>query len=76
MENKKTLIEIRTGSDSDIPKIKDAYDFLDSINVSYSPRILSAHRTPEIMTKEAQRLSENGFLVSIAAAGGSAHLPG
>lgn len=69
-------IEIRTGSDSDIPKIRQAYEFLESLSIPYSPRILSAHRTPEVMTKEAQALSENGFRVSIAAAGGSAHLPG
>ncbi|HLD79999.1 MAG TPA: 5-(carboxyamino)imidazole ribonucleotide mutase [Candidatus Nanoarchaeia archaeon] len=76
MNSQKPLIEIRTGSDSDIPKIRAAYDFLKSMNIPFSPRILSAHRTPKIMAQEAQKLSENGFLVSIAAAGGSAHLPG
>lgn len=72
----KSLIEIRTGSDSDIPRIKKAYDFLEDIDISYSPRILSAHRTPDRMAKEARNLSKDGFMVSIAAAGGSAHLPG
>ena len=76
MNNQKSLIEIRTGSNSDIPKVKSAYEFLESVDISYSPRILSAHRTPQIMTSEAQKLEGNGFLVSIAAAGGSAHLPG
>jgi 5-(carboxyamino)imidazole ribonucleotide mutase len=69
-------IEIRTGSDSDIPKIKEAYQLLEKLGIAYSPRILSAHRTPQIMAAEAQRLHQNGFSVSIAAAGGSAHLPG
>lgn len=76
MNSQKPLIEIRTGSDSDIPKIRNAYTFLKSIDVPFSPRILSAHRTPQIMAQEAQKLSENGFYVSIAAAGGAAHLPG
>ena len=76
MNNQNNLIEIRTGSDSDIPKVRSAYEFLKSVGVSYSPRILSAHRTPQAMASEAQKLEDNGFRVSIGAAGGSAHLPG
>lgn len=76
MSQDKSLIEIRTGSGSDIPKIKRAYECLDAMGISYSPRILSAHRTPEEVTEEAKKLTDNGFLVSIAAAGGAAHLPG
>ncbi len=75
MENT-TRIEIRTGSDSDIPKISAAYDFLNSIGVPFSPRILSAHRTPQSMIDEARSLADSGFRVSVAGAGGSAHLPG
>jgi 5-(carboxyamino)imidazole ribonucleotide mutase len=75
-ENINTRIEIRTGSDSDIPKIKQAYQMLEKLGISYCPRILSAHRIPQIMAGEAQKLYEKGFSVSIAAAGGSAHLPG
>jgi len=73
---KNPRIEIRTGSDSDIPKIKEAYQVLQKLGIDYSPRILSAHRTPQIMATEAQKLRKNGFSVCIAAAGGSAHLPG
>ena len=76
MKSQGVLIEIRTGSDSDIPKISKAYEFFESVGIPYSPRILSAHRTPQAMAAEARRLSDNGFFVSIAAAGGSAHLPG
>jgi 5-(carboxyamino)imidazole ribonucleotide mutase len=76
MKNYSSHIEIRTGSDSDIPRIKAAYRFLERLGIPYTPRILSAHRTPGVMADEARRLSENGFRVSIAAAGGSAHLPG
>jgi len=71
-----SYIEIRTGSDSDIPRIKEAYEFLDALQIPYTPRILSAHRTPDVMAKKAQELESEGFRVSIGAAGGSAHLPG
>ena len=70
------MIEIRTGSDSDILKMKDAYDYLEEHQIEYSPRILSAHRTPSAMVEAAQNLSEDGFRVSVCAAGGAAHLPG
>lgn len=70
------LIEIRTGSDSDISKIKATFDFLNEVEIAYSQRILSAHRTPEEMTFEAKKLEANKFKVCIAAAGGSAHLAG
>ena len=70
------MIEIRTGSDSDIHKMKDAYAYLDEHQIAYSPRILSAHRTPSAMVEAAQNLSKEGFRVSVCAAGGAAHLPG
>lgn len=76
MKTQKPLIEIRTGSDSDMPKIKASYEFLNQLGIDFSPRILSAHRTPDRMAAEARDLSRNGFRVCIAAAGGSAHLPG
>lgn len=70
------LIEIRTGSDSDTPKIRACYETLDGLGIDYSARILSAHRTPEMMTSEARELESQGYRVSIGAAGGSAHLAG
>lgn len=76
MKIQKSLIEIRTGSDSDMPKIKATYEFLNQLGIDFSPRILSAHRTPDRMAAEARNLAQNGFRVCIAAAGGSAHLPG
>ena len=69
-------IEIRVGSDSDLPKISAAFSVLKSLKIPFSVRILSAHRTPAEMTHEAQNLEKNGFGVCIAAAGGSAHLAG
>lgn len=70
------MIEIRTGSDSDILKMKEAYAYLEENKIEYRPRILSAHRTPSAMVEAAQNLSEEGFRVSVCAAGGAAHLPG
>jgi len=70
------MIEVRTGSDSDILKMKDCYRALEDSRVPWQARILSAHRTPLEMVKVAQGLREEGFLVSICAAGGAAHLPG
>ncbi len=74
--DKITKIEIRVGSDSDFPKIQGTFDFLKSLGISYKRRILSAHRTPDPMMREAQLLEDKGYSVSIAAAGGSAALPG
>lgn len=70
------MIEIRTGSDSDIYKMLDAFEYLEQRSVAYTPRILSAHRTPKAMVEAAQNLSKESFRVSICAAGGAAHLPG
>jgi len=70
------MIEVRTGSDSDILKMKDCYRALEDSKVPFQARILSAHRTPLEMVEAAQGLRNEGFLVSICAAGGAAHLPG
>ncbi|MDP3882148.1 MAG: 5-(carboxyamino)imidazole ribonucleotide mutase [Nanoarchaeota archaeon] len=69
-------IEVRVGSDSDLPKIKNSFTTLDNLSIPYSVRILSAHRTPDAMSENARNLVKDGFKVSIGAAGGSAHLPG
>lgn len=69
-------IEIRVGSDSDLPKLASAFDTLDALGLAYETRILSAHRTPAEMAARARELEKAGVRVVIAAAGGSAHLPG
>lgn len=69
-------IEIRVGSDSDIPKIKEILKYLDDNAIEYHGGILSAHRTPNEMLRAARDLEEKGYKVSIAGAGGSAHLAG
>ncbi len=69
-------IEVRVGSDSDLPKIQEAFFILDQLDIDYELRILSAHRTPHEMMAKAQTLAQEGFSVCIGSAGGSAHLPG
>lgn len=69
-------IEVRVGSDSDLPRIQEVFFVLDQLDLDYELGILSAHRTPHEMMTKAQTLAEEGFLVCIGSAGGSAHLAG
>jgi len=69
-------VGIIMGSDSDLPVMKEAADFLDEIGIQYELTIVSAHRTPKRMYEYAETAIERGISVIIAGAGGSAHLPG
>ena len=69
-------VGIIMGSDSDLPVMKEAADFLDEMNIRYELTIVSAHRTPKRMYEYAEAAIERGISVIIAGAGGSAHLPG
>ena len=64
------------GSKSDLPVMKEAKEFLDEIGISCELKIVSAHRTPELMIEYAQSAASRGLKVIIAGAGGAAHLPG
>ncbi|MBL7714958.1 MAG: 5-(carboxyamino)imidazole ribonucleotide mutase [Bdellovibrionales bacterium] len=64
------------GSDSDLPIMKDAGHALEGFGISYAVKIVSAHRTPEMMFDEAKKARKTGIKVIIAGAGGAAHLPG
>ena len=64
------------GSKSDLPVMKAAKEFLDEIGISCELKIISAHRTPELMIEYAQNAAVRGLKVIIAGAGGAAHLPG
>lgn len=64
------------GSQSDWPTMQQAAEILDSLNVPYEARIVSAHRTPERLYQYARSAHGNGLKVIIAGAGGAAHLPG
>jgi len=69
-------VGIIMGSDSDLPVMKEAADFLDEMGIPYELTIVSAHRTPKRMYEYAETAIERGLSVIIAGAGGSAHLPG
>ena len=64
------------GSDSDLPIMQAAADFLDTLSISYEITVVSAHRTPERMFDYASNARSRGIKVIIAGAGGAAHLPG
>jgi len=74
--NKKTLVGIVIGSDSDLDTIKETAKILDKFNVGYRIDIISAHRSPKKLYNYALSVKEKGFEVIIAGAGMSAHLPG
>ena len=64
------------GSNSDFEVMKDACDVLEQFGVEYEKRVVSAHRTPDLMYEYAHSAKERGIKVIIAGAGGAAHLPG
>ncbi len=64
------------GSQSDWETMKHACDILDELGVDYEKKVVSAHRTPELMFEYAESAQEKGLKVIIAGAGGAAHLPG
>ncbi len=64
------------GSRSDWPTLQLAADALDSLGIDWEARVVSAHRTPELMVDYARSAAGRGLLVVIAGAGGAAHLPG
>ena len=64
------------GSNSDWPVMKHAADILDFFGVAYEAKVVSAHRTPDLMFDFAESSNNNGISLIIAGAGGAAHLPG
>tara|TARA_B100001964_G_C14083641_1_gene531499 strand:+ start:336 stop:824 length:489 start_codon:yes stop_codon:yes gene_type:complete len=70
------LVGVIMGSKSDWPTMKNATDMLDEFGVAYEVKVVSAHRTPDLMFEYAETAQDRGLEVIIAGAGGSAHLPG
>jgi 5-(carboxyamino)imidazole ribonucleotide mutase len=70
------LVGIVMGSDSDWPHVRAAATALEEFGVVYEARIMSAHRTPELVQQYASAAAGRGIKVIIAAAGGAAHLAG
>lgn len=64
------------GSTSDLETMREAAKTLDELEVAYEMRIVSAHRTPDLMFRYAEEARDRGIRVIIAGAGGAAHLPG
>ncbi len=70
------MVGIIMGSQSDLPIMQQAADFLKTLNIPYELTVVSAHRTPERMFDYAKTAHTRGVKVIIAGAGGAAHLPG
>lgn len=69
-------IGVIMGSQSDWETMKYACDILDELEISYEKKVVSAHRTPDLMFEYAESAIDRGLQVIIAGAGGAAHLPG
>lgn len=70
------IVGIIMGSTSDWPTMKHAAKMLDELGVSYETRVVSAHRTPDLLFEYAETAEARGIQVVVAGAGGAAHLPG
>jgi len=72
----KPLVGVIMGSDSDLPVLQGAVDVLTEFGVPCEVRVVSAHRTPDVMMEYGTTAASRGLKVIIAGAGGAAHLPG
>ena len=72
----KPLVGIVMGSKSDWETMRHAELMLEELNIPNEARVVSAHRTPDLLFKYAEQARSNGLEVIIAGAGGAAHLPG
>lgn len=70
------MIGVIMGSKSDWATMKLACDILDELEIPYEKKVVSAHRTPDLMFEYAETAASRGIKVIIAGAGGAAHLPG
>ena len=74
--NEKAIVGIVMGSTSDWPTLQIAAKILQEFGVPFEARVVSAHRTPDLLFEYAGSAEERGLQVLIAGAGGAAHLPG
>ncbi|SMO52935.1 5-(carboxyamino)imidazole ribonucleotide mutase [Gracilimonas mengyeensis] len=70
------IVGVVMGSDSDWSTMKEATEILDHFEVPYEKRVVSAHRTPDVMAEYGKEAKSRGIQIIIAGAGGAAHLPG
>lgn len=76
ISNPSPRIGIVMGSDSDWPVMQAAVRIFDEFGVPYEARVVSAHRTPDLLFEYASLARKRGLAAIIAGAGGAAHLPG
>lgn len=69
-------VAIVMGSTSDWPTMQQAAEMLQNLGVEFEAKVVSAHRTPNLLVEFAESAAEQGIQVIIAGAGGAAHLPG
>jgi 5-(carboxyamino)imidazole ribonucleotide mutase len=74
--NENPMVSIIMGSTSDWETMRNASDILNDFNVPHESRVVSAHRTPDLLFEFAKTAESRGLEVIIAGAGGAAHLPG
>lgn len=75
-KTEKPMVGIVMGSDSDLVWMEQAADALEKFEIPYEMRVVSAHRTPELVMAYGGSAKSRGLKVIIAGAGGAAHLPG
>ncbi|MFO7603107.1 MAG: 5-(carboxyamino)imidazole ribonucleotide mutase [Gammaproteobacteria bacterium] len=73
---KKPLVGVVMGSNSDWKVMSHAVDILERFGIPHEARVVSAHRTPDLLFEYAETAAARGLQVIIAGAGGAAHLPG
>ncbi len=76
MSEKQISVGIVMGSDSDWPTMQAAAVILKDFGVAFEARVVSAHRTPDLLFEYAEQAGPRGLKAIIAGAGGAAHLPG
>jgi 5-(carboxyamino)imidazole ribonucleotide mutase len=76
MSDRKISVGIVMGSDSDWPTMQAAAVILKDFGVAFEARVVSAHRTPDLLFEYAEQAGSRGLKAIIAGAGGAAHLPG
>ena len=72
----KPVIGVVMGSNSDWPVMQKAVEQLEAFGICYEAKVVSAHRTPDLLTEYAVTAKDRGISCIIAGAGGAAHLPG
>lgn len=72
----KPVVGVVMGSNSDWPVMQKAVEQLESFGIPYEAKVISAHRTPDLLTEYAINAKDKGIACIIAGAGGAAHLPG